>query len=85
MVGGTQHHVLCATSNSQACSEHSCGHGRGRPVREARNERFVKFLYGCHLDTATVKMVGFLAKTMAVLCAHGAVRQASGTLVLGLY
>ena len=33
----------------------------------------------------TVKMVGFLAKTMAALCAHGAVRQASGTLVLGLY
>ena len=32
----------------------------------------------------TVKMVGFLAKTMAVLCvrSRGCVRQASGTLVL---
>eukprot|EP00966_Prymnesium_polylepis_P165023 3815476-Prymnesium_polylepis.1 len=38
LVGGTQRHVRCATSNSQVCapcSEHSCGHGahgRGRAV-----------------------------------------------------
>ena len=52
LVGGTQHHVLCAANRSLLDSCDSCGNARGRLARRPRFERFVTLLYHCHLYLA---------------------------------
>ena len=45
LVGGTQHHVLCAANRSLLDSCDSCGNARGRLARRPRFERFVTKRY----------------------------------------
>ena len=52
LVGGTQHHVLCAANHSLLGSCDSCGNARGRLARKPRFERFLTLLSHSHLYLA---------------------------------
>ena len=51
----TQHELLCAIQHSPVWSGAACGDGRGLVTRWSANDRFVRQMYACHMELATVR------------------------------